>query len=83
MRKEAEETVNRLAQAQRRDAGLPFVAEVIDTPGSGQDSPAPGNAAAVAAFLNASQQSGSAGAYAVATEPVDGGDAEMTQLDLQ
>lgn len=90
VRKEAEETVSRLAQAQRRDAGLPFVAGVIDTPGSGQDNgPGAGNAAAVAAYVTASQQQssyggpGSAGAYAVASESVAKGDSELTSLDLQ
>lgn len=80
--------MERLAQAQRRDAGLPFVAGVIDTPASGQDGPGPGNAAAVAAYVTASQQQtshagpGSAGAYAVASEQVARGDAEMTEMNL-
>lgn len=33
MRHEAEGTVERLRQAQRRDLGVPFVATVIDQPG--------------------------------------------------
>lgn len=89
VRKEAEETVERLAQAQRRDAGLPFVAGVIDTPASGEEGLRPSNAAAVAAYVSASQNEshggpGSAGAYAVASERVArGGPNEMTSLDLQ
>lgn len=75
MRHEAEGTVDRLRQAQRRDLGVPFVATVIDQPGDtpvqglpGADSAAPhspmdsvpgvgdlGNAAAVAAYVAASQ----------------------------
>lgn len=80
--------MERLAQAQRRDAGLPFVAGVIDTPAAGQDGPGPGNAAAVAAYVSASQQEsaharpGAAGAYAVASEHAARGDAEMTEMNL-
>lgn len=75
VRREAEGTVERLRQAQRRDLGVPFVATVIDQPGDtppqahlpgaptdphSPDVPTPvtadhGNAAAVAAYVAASQ----------------------------
>jgi hypothetical protein len=92
VRKEAEETVERLRQVQRRDMGLPFVAGVIDSPateglhpasGNVPQGPPPGNAAAVAAYVAAnSAMDASSPRRSAAYRTGDAG-GDMTQLDLQ